>query len=156
MASQHQQSARPALHVSSTLAQSSAQKKLSRQNSHTSAGDSPVPQPDEAVLRPEDEKEKAELDRDEERRSMFQKLSNEILHVPSGYRKVEVLIIRWHESIDDFEGHNNEVCLLSGACRISGCCCSLCTRLRDCKIFSKMNTVSIARLLQSKMIEIHK
>jgi hypothetical protein len=109
MTSGHLPAARPPLSVNANLVQSSIHKNLSRQNSLTNTVETPVPQPDEALLGPGDEKEKAELKRDEERRGIFQKFSNDVLNVPSGYRKVEVLIIRWDESIDDFKGHNNEV-----------------------------------------------
>ncbi|KAF2035247.1 hypothetical protein EK21DRAFT_84866 [Setomelanomma holmii] len=30
-------------------------------------------------------------------------------YIPSGYRKVEVLIIRWDKKIDDFDGHDGEI-----------------------------------------------
>ncbi|KAF3036499.1 hypothetical protein E8E11_001315 [Didymella keratinophila] len=109
MDSQHQPVVRPPLTVNPDPAHSPIHKNFSRQNSVTHIVETPVPQPDEAVLGPGDEKEKAELKRDEERRSIFQKYSNDVLNVPSGYRKVEVLIIRWDESIDDFKGHNNEI-----------------------------------------------
>ena len=64
----------------------------------------------EAVLRPDNEAAKQELDREIKRRAAFEKESNRIYNVPDGYRKVEVLIVRWDESIDEFKGHNTEVC----------------------------------------------
>lgn len=77
-------------------------KSLSRQNSATVGAD-------RAILRADDEVAKTELKREAARRALFQKESNEVLDMPNGYRKVEVLIVRWDESIDDFEGHGAEV-----------------------------------------------
>lgn len=74
---------------------------LSRQNSTIAE--------DAGVLRPGDEKAKEELTREAERAAIFQKMSNDTLDIPNGYRKVEVLILRWHESIDEFTGHSKEV-----------------------------------------------
>jgi hypothetical protein len=51
----------------------------------------------------------AEFKREADRRILFQKVANGILGSPNGYRKVEVLIIRWDESIDEFKGHTQEV-----------------------------------------------
>jgi hypothetical protein len=65
-----------------------------------------------AVLRPSDVAAKEELTREAERQTLFQKVSNEILDIPNGYRNVEVLIIRWDESVDEFKGHDSEVCML--------------------------------------------
>jgi hypothetical protein len=50
-----------------------------------------------------------ELKREAERQTLFHKVANGILGSPNGYREVEVLIIRWDESIDQFEGHTQEV-----------------------------------------------
>lgn len=47
--------------------------------------------------------------REPERQALFQKRSNKTLELPNGYLKVAVLIIRWDPSIDDFEGHTEEV-----------------------------------------------
>jgi hypothetical protein len=44
-----------------------------------------------------------------ERQALFQKVSNGILGSPNGYREVEVLLIRWDESIDQFKDHTEEV-----------------------------------------------
>jgi hypothetical protein len=44
-----------------------------------------------------------------DRQAHFQNVSNGILGTPNGYREVEVLIIRWDESIDQFKGHTEEV-----------------------------------------------
>src|SRR4051794_3993544 len=67
-----------------------------------------------AVLRPCDKLAKEELNRETERQAIFQKVSNEILKIPNGYLKVEVLIIRWDEALDDFKEHSREVttCLI--------------------------------------------
>jgi hypothetical protein len=50
-----------------------------------------------------------ELKREADRQTLFQKVANGILGSPNGYRQVEVLIIRWDESIDQFDGHTPEV-----------------------------------------------
>ncbi|KAI4922709.1 hypothetical protein J4E90_001142 [Alternaria incomplexa] len=74
---------------------------LPRQNSPTVAQSG-------ALLRPGDDA--VALKREAERRTLFQKTSNNALDIPNGYRKVEVLILRWDESIDEFkDGHNKEV-----------------------------------------------
>jgi hypothetical protein len=76
-------------------------KKLSRQNSPTVVETG-------ALLHPGDDA--VELKREATRRTLFQKTSNNVLDIPNGYRKVEVLILRWDESIDEFnKGHNQEV-----------------------------------------------
>jgi len=64
---------------------------------------------DTVVLRPGDNAAKEDLKRETERQAIFQKVSNEILKIPNGYLKVEVLIIRWHEALDDFKEHTPEV-----------------------------------------------
>jgi len=64
---------------------------------------------DTVVLRPCDKAAKEDLKRETERQAIFQKVSNEILKIPNGYLKVEVLIIRWHEALDDFKEHTTEV-----------------------------------------------
>jgi hypothetical protein len=51
----------------------------------------------------------AELNREANRQTLFQKVANGILGSPNGYREVEVLIIRWDESLDQFQGHTQEV-----------------------------------------------
>jgi hypothetical protein len=58
---------------------------------------------------PNDVLAKAELKREADRQTRFQNVANEMLGSPHGYLKVEVLIIRWHESIDEFDGHTQEV-----------------------------------------------
>jgi hypothetical protein len=45
---------------------------------------------------------------------MFQRKVNDVLKLPNGYLNAAVLIIRWDESIDDFEGHTEEVSGISG------------------------------------------
>jgi len=81
--------------------QSPAPMTLPRQNSPTVAQSG-------ALLRPGDDA--VALKREAERRTLFQKTSNNALDIPNGYRKVEVLILRWDESIDEFkDGHNKEV-----------------------------------------------
>jgi hypothetical protein len=45
---------------------------------------------------------------------MFQRKVNDVLKLPNGYLNAAVLIIRWDESIDDFEGHTGEVSGISG------------------------------------------
>lgn len=64
---------------------------------------------DAAILHPIEEAAKEELKREAERQILFQKISNDILDIPNGYLKVEVLIIRWDENIDEFKGHKAEV-----------------------------------------------
>jgi hypothetical protein len=80
---------------------------LSRQNSIVA----PVPVDDLTFIDAHDEEAKKELSHEAERRTLFQNISNGILQIPNGYRKVEVLIIRWDESVDQFEGHKQEVSL---------------------------------------------
>lgn len=58
--------------------------------------------PGAAVLQPGDKREA-------ERQAWFQNKSNNILEIPNGYLKVAVLIIRWHDEIDEFKGHDEEV-----------------------------------------------
>jgi hypothetical protein len=52
--------------------------------------------------------------REVSRKSMFQRKVNDVLKLPNGYLNAAVLIIRWDESIDDFEGHTEEVSGISG------------------------------------------
>jgi ABC-type cobalt transport system substrate-binding protein len=78
---------------------------LSRQNS---ANVVPVSE-DLAVLHSEDGNATRQLKREDERQKLFQKISNKVLDIPTGYRKVEVLIIRWDKKIDEFKGHDGEV-----------------------------------------------
>jgi hypothetical protein len=61
------------------------------------------------VWPPEDEKEERELKRESRRQTWFQDEANNILDIPNGYLNVFVLIIRWHEDIDEFKGHADEV-----------------------------------------------
>lgn len=73
-------------------------------------GQSPVAVLDGApVWPPEDEKEKWELKKESDRQTWFQDEANDILDIPNGYLNVFVLIIRWHEDIDEFKGHDDEV-----------------------------------------------
>jgi hypothetical protein len=67
------------------------------------------PPPTDPVCTPEDEAAKKELKEETERQSWFQNEVNDRLDIPNGYLKVNVLIIRWHEDIDEFDGHNEEV-----------------------------------------------
>ena len=88
--------------------QNPAPRNLSRQNSPTVAQSG-------ALLRPGDDA--VALKREAERRTLFQKTSNNVLDIPNGYRKVEVLILRWDESIDEFkDGHNQEVTYTAHQC----------------------------------------
>lgn len=75
----------------------------------TTAQQIPVMVEDIVVQQPDDPMQAQELAREAARQTLFQKTSNGVLEVPNGYRKVEVTIIRWHESVDDFEGHTEEV-----------------------------------------------
>src|SRR5690242_10144807 len=60
-------------------------------------------------LPPGPESDQRGTQREAVRQAIFQKGSNEALQLPNGYLKVAVLIIRWHEIIDDFKGHTEEV-----------------------------------------------
>jgi hypothetical protein len=71
---------------------------------------------DGITLNPGDEVTKAELKREADRQTLFQKIVNDQLGSPNGYRKVEVLIIRWDQSIDQFKGHTQEVRTSQGFC----------------------------------------
>lgn len=78
---------------------------------------SPVDMLDGAPLcPPEDEDAKRELKKESERQTWFQNEANDTLKIPNGYLKVSVLIIRWHEDIDEFEGHNEEVSINHQMC----------------------------------------
>ena len=45
-----------------------------------------------------------------ERQAWFQNAVNGAMDIPIGYLKVAVLIVRWHEDIDEYaEGHTTEV-----------------------------------------------
>jgi hypothetical protein len=57
----------------------------------------------------EDVLSEAELEREAERQSLFQKVTNNAIGRLNGYRKVEVLLIRWEDSIDQSKGHIQEV-----------------------------------------------
>ncbi|KAL5119188.1 hypothetical protein ACEQ8H_002896 [Pleosporales sp. CAS-2024a] len=64
------------------------------------------------VLRPDDDDATKRLGRDAEWRTLFSRVVNDKLGVPNGYKKVEVLLIRWDEKIDDQEfqvGHGKEI-----------------------------------------------
>jgi len=63
----------------------------------------------EPVCTQEDEAAEQELKEETERQAWFQNEANDSLDIPNGYLKVNVLIIRWHEDIDEFEGHDKEV-----------------------------------------------
>jgi hypothetical protein len=63
----------------------------------------------EVIMSNSDNVLEAELKREADRQTLFQKVANGILGSPNGYREVEVLIIRWDESIDQFKGHTQEV-----------------------------------------------
>jgi hypothetical protein len=71
---------------------------------------SPVAVSDGALVWPlKDKNEERELKRESERQTWFQDESNNILDIPNGYLNVFVLLIRWHEDIDEFKGHGDEV-----------------------------------------------
>jgi len=59
-----------------------------------------------SVIKPGDVEKK----RESERQAWFQNAANEELNIPTGYLKVAVLIVRWHEEVDAFRnGHDEEV-----------------------------------------------
>jgi hypothetical protein len=64
-----------------------------------------------SVPQPGVDNDQRESLRESVRQSLFQTKSNKALKLPNGYLKVAVLIIRWDKSIDDFEGHTEEVSL---------------------------------------------
>jgi hypothetical protein len=64
---------------------------------------------DDVMLQFDDDAANERLKREASLRALFQKNTNEKLGTPNGYRKVEALLIRWDESIDDFPGHSEEV-----------------------------------------------
>lgn len=88
--------------------------KSSRQNSAITSGTTGAQ--DAAVLLPGDEEAGERLKREAERQ-LFQKVSNDLLGMPNGYKKVEVLLIRWHERIDGFKTHAAEVRCISQSLR---------------------------------------
>jgi hypothetical protein len=52
------------------------------------------------------------VDKEAEMQACFENATKKAMNIPSGYRKVAVLIIRWRHDIDDErdrEGHSNEV-----------------------------------------------
>lgn len=106
MAAQRRATTASALNNKSGPSQMPVQLKSSvRQNPISSTN----PEENVAVLLPDDEHLKQDIIREDERRKLFQKVTNNLLHIPNGYRKVEVLILRWDESIDEFKGHAKEV-----------------------------------------------
>lgn len=76
--------------------------KSSRRNSTVIAERGTIPQLG-------DHNDQQELKREPERQALFRNAANKALHLPNGYLKVAVLIIRWDETIDDFKGHTKEV-----------------------------------------------
>ncbi|KAI4643555.1 hypothetical protein J4E93_006565 [Alternaria ventricosa] len=108
MAAQRQSTARPAHTKTTEPCQSPKPINPSRQNSIVV----PVTVDDLTFLDPGNEEAKRELNREAERRTLFQNVSNGVLQIPNGYRKVEVLIIRWDESVDEFKGHEQEAALM--------------------------------------------
>ncbi|CAO2652883.1 Nn.00g022940.m01.CDS01 [Neocucurbitaria sp. VM-36] len=62
------------------------------------------------VITPDDIEKKPEKIRESERQAWFQNAVNERLNNPTGYQKVAVLVVRWHDEIDGFsKGHNEEI-----------------------------------------------
>jgi hypothetical protein len=104
------------------------------------------------VLRPDDDDATKRLERDAERRTLFERVVNDKLGVPSGYKKVEVLLLRWDEKIDDFEGHGKEV--YSPAWYISNPILTRCPRFSDCMTSSSTDSISVAGLQASAMSRI--
>ncbi|KAF2795883.1 hypothetical protein K505DRAFT_301288 [Melanomma pulvis-pyrius CBS 109.77] len=82
---------------------------------------------------PEDEDAKRELKKESERQTWFQNEANDTLKIPNGYLKVSVLIIRWHEDIDEFEGHNEEIARLETLFRTRFNYHCEVTKLKNCK-----------------------
>lgn len=76
--------------------------------SHSDSSAGPISDmlPSEAcVIKPNDEEKK----RESERQAWFQNAVNERLNIPTGYLKVAVLVVRWHDEIDQFrKGHDEE------------------------------------------------
>ncbi|KAF9694248.1 hypothetical protein EKO04_007776 [Ascochyta lentis] len=105
MATQRQSAVQPVLTVQADFARSP----IGVQPPPRIVEGSPAEKGNEAVLYPGDEASTRELDREVKRRAAFEKVSNKIYKVPDYYRKVEVLIIRWEESIDEFKEHNDEI-----------------------------------------------
>ncbi|KAF2877430.1 hypothetical protein BDV95DRAFT_146937 [Massariosphaeria phaeospora] len=61
---------------------------------------------EECVILPNDTEKKKES----ERQALFQNAVSEALDIPTGYLKVAVLVVRWHEEVDAFQkGHDEEI-----------------------------------------------
>jgi hypothetical protein len=62
------------------------------------------------VTTPDDEEKRKES----ERQACFEGAVKKKLNIPSGYSKVAVLLVRWHESVDEYAGgHAEEVSIVS-------------------------------------------
>lgn len=76
------------------------------QTTNTAVRPNPTVVTGDSVIRANDTEKKKES----ERQAWFQNVANEELNIPTGYLKVAVLIVRWHEEVDAFrEGHDKEV-----------------------------------------------
>ncbi|KAH7072410.1 hypothetical protein FB567DRAFT_454441 [Paraphoma chrysanthemicola] len=64
---------------------------------------------DSPILRVDDQPLKEQLKREAERQALFHQVSNDKLGIPNGYKKVEVLLLRWDESIDEFPETGGEI-----------------------------------------------
>ncbi|KAF2260730.1 hypothetical protein CC78DRAFT_584513 [Lojkania enalia] len=52
----------------------------------------------------------AEKKKESERQAWFQNAADEVLNIPTTYLSVAVLIVRWHEDVDDMRnGHDDEI-----------------------------------------------
>ncbi|KAF2475654.1 uncharacterized protein BDR25DRAFT_253097 [Lindgomyces ingoldianus] len=108
MAAQRQPTGRPTTPTSAHSHPNPTPTGSPRQNAAVELQDKPM-------FQPEDEEAKRSLQRESERQTWFQSKANEYLNIPNGYLKVAVLIIRWHEGIDEFkEGHDQEIARLQG------------------------------------------
>jgi hypothetical protein len=79
----------------------------------------PVAVLDGALVRPlKDEETKQELKSELERQARFQNEDNTMLGIPSGYFEGRVLMLSWHDEIDEFKDYNDEVSVQqTGVCR---------------------------------------
>lgn len=115
MATQRQPNTRPVVDDRSGPIPSSASPLSSRKSSLSTVVEEnpikiPIPQRNKVLLHPDDEAQRQELAREAARRATFDRASNKKYGIRGGYRKVEVLIIRWDEAIDEYkDGHDVEV-----------------------------------------------
>ena len=82
-------------------------------------------------------------DGDLQRRSWFQDKVDTVIGKANGYLHVAVLMIRWHESIDDFAGHTEEVWSWQLDANSNNVVADDTHRLTDFRQYSATNSITI-------------